>query len=212
MGKKRFFKVKDNNQEEDMSEPEAAKETLEEIQEEGEEVEVEEEQTEEADDSFNEARAEAEENYDKYVRAIAELDNLKKRNIKERAELIKYSGEGLARDMLEVYDHLQLAVSQDENATKEDILQGVEMVLDKFIAIFEQHNIKRISGLNKDFDPTTHEALASQPTDEHKPGKVIEEFKKAFMFKDRLLRPGQVVVAAEPEEENSTVEKEIEDE
>lgn len=144
-------------------------------------------------------KAEVQSNYDKYVRAVAELENQKKRNIKERSELIKYQGESLARDLLEVVDNLELALSKDVPGANEELIKGIRLVLDSFVSILQRHSIVGESALGKPFDPVKHEALATVPTDSHPPGVVMEEFKRAYFFKDKLLRPGQVVVAAQLE-------------
>lgn len=148
-------------------------------------------------DSAATARLEAEvkENYDKYLRAVAELENYKKRAIRERSDLLKYAGENIARDLLEVVDTFQLALAQNVEGVNEEFLKGIKMIFDRFIAILEQHSVRGESVLGKPFDPNTQQALASVPSSEHIPNTVIEEFKRAYFFKDKLLRPAQVVVA-----------------
>ena len=138
---------------------------------------------------------ESEANYDKYLRAVADLENVKKRAIKERSDLIKYAGESLARDLLEVLDHLELALAQKTPGVNEELFKGVSMVRDQFVGIFERHSIKIKSGIGKPFDPEYQEVVANIPSDKHEPGTVIDEFRKAYLFKDRLLRPAQVAVA-----------------
>jgi molecular chaperone GrpE len=86
-------------------------------------------------------------------------------------------------------------MAQNHEGVKEDFLKGIQMIYDRFIAIMEQHSIRGESMLGKAFDPNSQQALASVPTDEHAPNTVIEEFKRAYYFKDKLLRPAQVVVA-----------------
>ncbi len=140
------------------------------------------------------------ENYDKYLRAVAELENLKKRTIKERSDLIKYAGESLARDVVEIVDDLDRALGAENKGSMEDFLKGVNMIRDRFLSILEQHSIKSQTSLGKAFDPLIHQALASVPTADHAPGMVIQEYKKAYNFKDKLLRPGQVVVSSAPAE------------
>jgi molecular chaperone GrpE len=142
-------------------------------------------------------RAEAKENYDKYLRAAAELENFKKRTVKERAELIRYAGEQLALDVLEIVDNLERALAQQGAQTSSDeLLQGVRLIYDHFLAVLEKHAVKAQDAIGKEFDPSQHEALATVPTAEHAPNTVIEQYRRAFFFKDKLLRPAQVVVAA----------------
>jgi molecular chaperone GrpE len=152
------------------------------------------------------------ENYDKYVRAVAELDNFRKRSIKERSELIKYAGESIARDILEVVDGLELACSGPTTGTVEEFVSGVKLILDKFKNILLQHSIKGESAVGERFDPTKHEAVAMQPTSDVPSGNVLEEYRRAYFFKDRLLRPAQVVVATELSKDSESEAKNEEDE
>ena len=149
-------------------------------------------------DPLEELETEIEQLKDKHLRLVAEMDNIKKRHIKERSELLKYAGENLARDLLEVVDHLQLAAKQevaDSNDAANKIKDGVDMIVAKFISILSQHGIKTESAVGEIFDPYKHEALVMQKNSEFPNGTVIEEFKQAYFFKDKLLRPAQVVVA-----------------
>ena len=146
---------------------------------------------------------EAEENWNKYLRSVAEFENYKKRTLKERADLIRYAGEHLAHDLLEVFDDLKRASQQEVNPGGEEILEGVQLILNRFEQVLGQHSVVAESALEKPFDPEKHEAIATVPTTEHKPGTVMEEFKRAFFFKDKLIRPAQVVVSKEPEADKS---------
>lgn len=150
------------------------------------------------------------ENYDKYLRALADLENVKKRHAKERSDLIRYAGEHLARDLVEVVDNLELALKQKGPAVNDELLKGVEMIYKQFVSILEKHAVSSESAIGKAFDPQKHQAMTSVPTTEFEAGMVMEEYRKAYFFKDRLLRPGQVVVAASPEVEPSK-QDEVED-
>lgn len=149
----------------------------------------------EAEKIIAQLRLETQENYNKYLRAVAELENFRKRSIKERAEAAKYAGENIARDLLEVVDTLELALNQAD-ADGTTIIDGVRLVLERFNSILGNHSIRGDSSLGELFDPSRHEALATVPGSGAREGEIIEEFKKAYYFKDKLLRPGQVVVAA----------------
>lgn len=157
---------------------------------------------------------EAKDSYDKYLRAVAEFENYKKRMIRERADLLKYAGESLARDLLDVLDDLERAVTAASNSVSPDsategqivppnpadFIAGVKLIKDRFISIFDKHGIKGESAVGQPFDPNTHQALATVPVTEVEPNIVLNEFKKAYFFKDKLLRVGQVVVSAAPPE------------
>lgn len=156
-----------------------------------------------------EARQEAEENFEKYLRAAAELENFKKRVARERADLIRYAGEHLARDLLDVADDLDRATSQELPGNAEEVLAGIRMIGERFISILEKHSIKGEEAVGEQFDPSKHEALLSVPKSDVEPGLVIEQLKKAYMFKDKLLRAAQVVVAVEPKESSEEEEDEL---
>ena len=150
---------------------------------------------------------EAKESYDKYLRAVAEFENYKKRMIRERADLLKYAGESMARDLLDVLDDLERAIAAaseedgaqaNSEATAADFVKGVKLIKDRFVSIFDKHGIKGEPAVGQPFDPNTHQALASVPVPEVEPNLILEEFKKAYYFKDKLLRVGQAVVSAAP--------------
>ncbi len=141
--------------------------------------------------------SEAKENYQKYLYAMAEIDNMKKRHIKERSELIKYNGENIARDMLEVLDDLERTLDQGEDISPEVLFEGVQLITSRMKNIFERHQVKVDDAIGKPFNPSFHEALTMTPSSDAEPGTVLHQLKKAYFFKDKLLRPAQVVVACE---------------
>jgi molecular chaperone GrpE len=141
--------------------------------------------------------AEAKENYQKYLYAMAEIDNMKKRHIKERSELIKYNGEHVARDLLEVLDDLERTLEQGHEISSEVLFEGVTLITSRMRSIFERHQVRAQDAVGKPFDPSVHEALTMTPSNEAAPGTILHQLKKAYFFKDKLLRPAQVVVASE---------------
>ena len=151
------------------------------------------------DSAVEHYKRQSEENHDKYLRALAELDNFKKRSIKERADLIKYSGENLARDILNIVDDLERALNSACGGTSEGFLDGIKLIADNLVSTLKKHQIEGEPSVGKPFDPQKHEAMATVPTADCEPGTVIEEIKKLYLFKDKVLRVGQVVVAKETE-------------
>lgn len=141
-----------------------------------------------------EAQAKADEYYDKYLRTYAELENLRKRAMKEKSEILRYAGESLARDILEVIDTLELALNQSSDKV-DDLLEGVRLVTDKFATILQAHSIISKTTKGDKFNPEFQEALATVPTSDVAPGTVLEEYRKPYFFRDKLLRVGQVVVS-----------------
>lgn len=177
-----------------------------------EEEELESEEEVEANESNDKSelkalKEESASHYDKFIRVAAELDNIKKRNAKERFELIKYAGEGLARDLLDIVDSLDIAINQENKGTFEEFEKGIGLIANQFKSTLERHSIKAESLKDKSFDPEKAEALATAPCEEDKIGKVVEEFKKAYYFKDKLLRPAQVVVGKAFEKNEEATEE-----
>lgn len=145
--------------------------------------------------------SESKENYDKYLRAIAEFENFKKRATKERSELLKYAGESLVVDLLDVLDDLDRALLVDiqKVSSAQEIVEGVRMIRGRFAGILKKHSVEAKESTGEKFDPLCHEALTAVPTNDHPPGTVIEQLRKAYLFKDKLIRTAQVVVSKEIE-------------
>lgn len=152
--------------------------------------------------------AEAKENYQKYLYAMAEIDNMKKRHIKERSELIKYNGENIARDMLEILDDLERTLEQGSEISSEVLFEGVQLISSRMKSIFDRHQVKVHDASGKKFDPSMHEALTMTPSSDVEVGTVLHQLKKAYFLKDKLLRPAQVVVASEPEASSDKAQSE----
>ena len=141
-------------------------------------------------------KAEVEDNKDKYIRALAELENFKKRALKERSDLLKYQGEKVLLDMLDIFDNLELALQYSE-ADPGKVKAGLELIYKSCVDTFAKWDVKAESGLDKEFDPAKHNAISKVQMEGKKSGVIINELKKAFFYKDKLLRPGEVVVAEE---------------
>lgn len=126
----------------------------------------------------------------------AEIETIKRQNIKERSQLIKYGAERLARDLLETLDVFKSALKSEVNQENyKDFVKGVEMTSKSLKVILEKHGIKELECVGKMFDPKTQEALSSEVTDEYPEGYVTQVLKAPYFYQDKLLRPGQVVVS-----------------
>lgn len=131
-----------------------------------------------------------------YLYLRAELDNIKRQNIKERSQLLKYGGERLARDLLDTLDVFKSALeSEVTDANFKDFVKGVEMTAQSLRTTLEKHGVKEVDAVGLPFDPNTQEALSSEPSKEHPEGHVTQVFKAPFNYHDKLLRPGQVIVS-----------------
>jgi molecular chaperone GrpE len=143
---------------------------------------------------------EAKENYDRYVRQIAEAENFKKRNARERDDAIRYANEMLLKDLLPIIDNLERAIAHAASVENgKPLVEGVEMVLKGFLDVLSKFGVSQIIAVGQPFDPSKHEAIAQVVSDSHDPNVVIEELHRGYMFRDRLLRATLVSVAKAPE-------------
>jgi molecular chaperone GrpE len=132
---------------------------------------------------------------DRYLRLMADFENFKKRALKEQSELLKYQGERLVVDILDVLDNLELALAHS-SAEYEKLKQGLEMVHRMFIERLGKWEIRGDSGIGQQFDPHKHSAISRVPGNSAQPGTIVGELKKPYFYRDKLIRVGEVVVAA----------------
>ncbi len=136
---------------------------------------------------------------DRYLRLYAEFDNYRKRVLKDKEELIKYSNESLLYELLPVIDNLELAVKHSSNNVSQGLVQGVEITLKEFQRVIEKFGITPISALGKRFDPSLHHAMTQVEREDTDEKTVVEEFRKGYMFRDKVLRPSLVAVSKKPQ-------------
>ena len=146
--------------------------------------------------------AERDELRDKFMRALADAENSRKRSERDRREAENYGGSKLARDMLPVYDNLNRAleaVPEDMRNQAGGLIEGVQLTMRELLNIFEKHGIKKVAPEVGDrFDPQMHEAMFEAPVPGTKAGDIIQVMTEGFMLHDRLLRPAQVGVSSTP--------------
>ena len=145
--------------------------------------------------------AKADENWEKYVRTSADLDNYKKRAARERTDAIKYANETLLEKLLPIVDNFEAALAAANNtsgANVESLKTGVNMIHSQLKNFLSENGIEEIDAAGKPFDPNLHEAVSQQATDEVPEGHVAQQMRKGYKFRDRLLRPAMVVVAKKP--------------
>jgi molecular chaperone GrpE len=151
---------------------------------------------------LDELRAERDEYKDRFMRALADAENARKRGDKARREAEQYGGSKLSRDMLPVFDNLKRAVESASDEQKEvsaALIEGVELTLRALVGVFEKHGIRVVSPQVGDrFDPQVHEAMFEAPVPGTKAGDIIQVSAEGFMLHDRLLRPAQVGVSSTP--------------
>lgn len=142
---------------------------------------------------------EANENYDRYVRQVAESENFRKRANRERDEAIRFANEALVKDLLPVIDNLERAVAHaKDGGNGKPLVEGVEMVLRGFFDTLAKHGVVPIAAVGQRFDPEKHEAMAQIESGTCEPDTVVEEYHKGYLLRDRLLRPALVSVAKTP--------------
>jgi len=141
-------------------------------------------------------KEEAAENYDKYLRTSAELENYKRRAIKERADAINYGNERLIKDILPIVDGLERALDHACNSEDFDaFVEGLRLIYDKLLVSLEKHGVERIDAAGKDFDPNFHEAMLQVETEEYENNKIVEELEKGYLLNGRLLRPVKAAIS-----------------
>lgn len=139
---------------------------------------------------------EAKDNYDRFVRQIAELDNFKKRASREREDGIRFANEVLIKDLLPIVDNLERAVAHASGGGNgKPLVEGVEMVLKGFLDVLSKHGVSQIVALGQSFDPAKHEAMAQLDSESHAPNSVIDEHQRGYFYRERLLRPALVTIA-----------------
>ena len=145
-------------------------------------------------------RAERDELKDRFMRALADAENSRKRADKDRREAENYGGSKLARDLLPVYDNLQRALATANDEQKQisaALLEGVELTLRELTSVFKKHGIEPVSPKVGDrFDPQHHQAMFEAPVPGTRAGEIIQVSAEGFMLHDRLLRPAQVGVSS----------------
>ncbi|MBT8370384.1 MAG: nucleotide exchange factor GrpE [Deltaproteobacteria bacterium] len=154
---------------------------------------------------------ETKETYDRLLRVSAEFENYKKRASREMEEFRKFSNQSLLKEMLSVVDNLELAMNSTNShqAVDKGLLQGLEMTHCEILKVFERFKVMPIEAKGHVFDPTYHEAVMQEQTDEFDDNTVINELQKGYLIHDRLLRPSMVVVAkaGEKKEDKKSLKK-----
>ena len=178
------------------------------------ETEPQDEPVAEAADSVNEAPAEsdleaqlaelqakADENWDRFVRASAEVENVRKRASRDVEHARKFALEGFGRELLAVKDSLEMGLAAAESADAASLREGSSATLKLLTTTLERFGIEEVDPEGEPFDPELHEAMTVQPSADVEPGSVLTVIQKGYSLNGRLLRPARVIVAAEPAEE-----------
>lgn len=153
-------------------------------------------------------QAKADENWDKYLRAAAELENVRKRASRDVDNARKFAIERFAAEMLAVHDSLELGLQADTKADAEQLKAGSEATLKLLSTSMERFGVVEVDPQGEPFDPELHEAITMQPSGDVEPGTVLTVFQKGYTLNGRLLRPARVVVAQEPADGEKSAKEE----
>ena len=147
-------------------------------------------------------RAERDQFRDRFMRALADAENARKRADKDRREAENYGGSKLSRDLLPLYDNMKRALeaaTEDQKAVSAALIEGIELTMRELVNVFGRHGITPITPQVGDkFDPKQHEAMFEAPLPGTQAGNIIQVSTEGFMLHDRLLRPAQVGVSSTP--------------
>ncbi|MGE5305723.1 MAG: nucleotide exchange factor GrpE [Alphaproteobacteria bacterium] len=148
---------------------------------------------------------EARTTYERLLRQAAELENFKKRTVREREEAIRFANEALIKDLLPVVDNLERAVAHAQGGGNgKPLVEGVEMVIRGLLDVLIKYGVTQIDAMGQPFDPVKHEAIAQVESENHEPNTVIEEHHKGYLFHSRLLRPALVSVSKQGKKNGRT--------
>lgn len=151
-------------------------------------------------DELEALRAERDEMRDRFMRALADAENARKRGERDRREAEQFGGSKLARDMLPVYDNLRRALdaaTDEHRAQASALIEGVELTLRELLKVLTKHGVTPIvPEIGEIFDPQMHQAMFEAPLPGTKVGQIIQVMTEGFLLHDRLLRPAQVGVSS----------------
>src|SRR5215469_3772726 len=148
------------------------------------------------------ARAEKEDdNWERLLRTTADFDNFKKRAAREKQEAIRYANEELLEKLIPVMDNFDAALSaaktsQGDNA--QSLQTGVAMIFQQLRKVLTESGLEEVDAAGQKFDPNLHEAVSQQETKDVPEGQVVQQLRKGYKLRDRLLRPATVIVAKKP--------------
>ena len=151
---------------------------------------------------------------DKLSRALAEMENQRRRYEKEKDDAFDYGGFAFAKETLNLIDNLERSkvTLQNDSSLKDTdalkkILEHLEIINKDTMSIFKKNSIESIDSIDKKLDPNFHQAMMEVEDDEKEPGTIVQEIQKGFMMKDRLLRPALVAVSKTTESNKQKTEK-----
>jgi molecular chaperone GrpE len=158
-------------------------------------VDAEQGQEQRTDPELQAARDEAQANFARYQRLAADFENYKRRTRQDLGDRTQYANEELLRKLLPILDNLRRAMDHAPEGVDRNWFEGLRMVMRQFEDTLQAQGISTIPAVGEKFDPSKHEAIASEETDEHEEGTIVEEMQPGYRLHERVLRPTLVKVA-----------------
>ena len=154
---------------------------------------------------------------DQRLRAIAELENFRKRAEKDQSDALKYGISNFAKEIITIRDNIERAQSSisDESKNNEaikSVIEGIDLIAQSVVSTFEKIGIKKIESLNERFDHNLHQAMMEIENDELEPGTIVQELIPGYTLHDRLLRPAMVGVSKKPKKNEDNADKSVPEE
>ena len=152
-------------------------------------------------DELKTLAAMAEENWLRLLRTTADFDNYKKRAAREKQDAIKYANESLLQKVIPVLDNFEMALAATQNSSGEglkSLQDGVAMIHSQLKTVLADAGLEEVDAAGKLFDPNLHEAVSQQESADVADGHVLQQLRKGYKFRERLLRPATVIVAKKP--------------
>lgn len=145
--------------------------------------------------------AKADENWERLLRTTADFDNFKKRAARERQDAARYANESLVQKLIPILDNFEMALAATQAgaaANAQSLAEGVAMILQQFKSTLAEAGVEEVEAAGKPFDPNLHEAVSQQESAEVPEGQVLQQLRKGYRLRERLLRPATVIVAKPP--------------
>jgi len=152
-------------------------------------------------EELKERAAKAGEHWERLLRTTADFDNFKKRAAREKQDAIKYANESLLQKLIPILDNLEMAQSATQAAqtdAAQSLQTGVNMIHQQLKNALSEAGLEELDATGKTFDPNFHEAVSQQETNDLPEGQVVQQLRRGYKFRDRLLRPASVVVSKKP--------------
>lgn len=139
--------------------------------------------------------AELEDYKTRYLRAQADFDNFRRRSRQEKEEFAAYANVKIIEELLPVLDTFEMALKSSENVDTKTLLTGVQMVHRQLMTVLDNYGLQPIDAVGKPFDPNLHEGIMQVESDEHPANHVVEELRKGYRVKEKVVRPSMVKVS-----------------